>query len=96
MSGTGIPLQEAGKFFVIKILTSNPLGLKILQSIFVEPAPVKAFREGGGRGTLAFNVFPKRNCRGTFDRTPQANYFFDTFPPYLTPPKFCATFVLNS
>ena len=97
VSGTGIPLQEASKFFVIKVLTSNPLGLKILQSIFAEPAPVKTFREGGGRGVpLAFNVFPKRNCCRTSDRTPQANYFFDTFPPYLIPPKFCATFVLNS
>jgi hypothetical protein len=65
VSGTWIPLQEASKFFVIRILTSNPLGLKILQSIFAEPAPVKAFRAGGGRGVpLAFNVFPKRNyCR---------------------------------
>ena len=97
VSGTGIPLQEASKFFVIKILTSNPLGLKILQGIFAKPAPVKTFREGRGRGVpLAFNVFPKRNCCRTSDRTPQANYFFDTFPPYLIPPQFCATFVLNS
>ena len=59
MSGTGIPLQEAGKFFVIKILTSNPLGLKILQSIFVEPAPVKAFREGGGRGYPSHSTFSR-------------------------------------
>jgi hypothetical protein len=37
-------------FFVIKILTSNPLGPKILQGIFAEPAPVKAFKRVGGGG----------------------------------------------
>jgi hypothetical protein len=38
------------KSFVFNILTSNPLGLKILQTIFANPALVKAFRgveEGG-------------------------------------------------
>ena len=38
------------KFFVIKILTSNSLGLKILQTLFAEPAPVKPFRGGWGEG----------------------------------------------
>jgi hypothetical protein len=36
--------------FVLKILTSKPLGLKILQTIFANPAPVAAFREGDGGG----------------------------------------------
>lgn len=38
------------KPFVIKILTSNPLRLKILQAIFAKPAPVKAFQRVGGGG----------------------------------------------
>jgi hypothetical protein len=55
--------------FALKILTSNSLGLKILQTLFAEPAPVKAFeRLGGGgypsteensqNGTLLFKRFP--------------------------------------
>lgn len=36
------------KSLVVKILTFKPLWLKILQSIFANPAPVKAFRGGGG------------------------------------------------
>lgn len=39
--------EKARKSFVVKILTSNPLGLKILQGLFAEPAPVKAFKGGG-------------------------------------------------
>jgi hypothetical protein len=43
--------QELGPNpFVLKILTSKPLGLKILQTIFANPAPVAAFREGDGGG----------------------------------------------
>ena len=38
--------------FVVKILTPKPLGLKILQTLFADPAPSKPFRGrgGGGRG----------------------------------------------
>jgi hypothetical protein len=50
VSGTSIPREKAHKFFVIKILTSNSLRLKILQSIFANPAPVKAFKRVGGGG----------------------------------------------
>jgi hypothetical protein len=35
---------------VFKILTSNPLGLKILQTLFVNAAPVAAFQGIGGGG----------------------------------------------
>jgi hypothetical protein len=52
VSGISIIGEKANKSFVIKILTSKPLRLKILQSIFVDPAPVKAFRGWGGGGTL--------------------------------------------
>jgi hypothetical protein len=43
-------LQKARKSFKLKILTSNPYALKILQTIFAAPAPVKAFRGMGGGG----------------------------------------------
>jgi hypothetical protein len=36
--------------FVVSILTCKPLALKILQSIFAEPAPVKTFEGWGGGG----------------------------------------------
>jgi hypothetical protein len=45
------------KFFVIKILTSNSLALKILQTLFAEPAPVKPFRGVGGGGYLKISAF---------------------------------------
>jgi hypothetical protein len=46
--------------FVLKILTSNPLALKILPAIFARPAPVKAFRGWGEGGyTPGSTGFPK-------------------------------------
>ena len=39
VSGTGISREKARKFFVVKILTSNPYALKILRTIFANPAP---------------------------------------------------------
>jgi hypothetical protein len=36
--------------FVLRILTSNRYALKILQPIFAEAAPVKAFQRGWGEG----------------------------------------------
>src|SRR5579864_8273576 len=42
--------EKCSKSFVIKILTSKPLGLKILQTLFANPAPVAAFQRGGGGG----------------------------------------------
>jgi hypothetical protein len=42
--------ERGSNSFVVKILTSKPLGLKILQTIFVKPAPVAAFRGGQGEG----------------------------------------------
>ena len=43
-------LEKARKSFKVKILTSNSYALKILQTIFATPAPVKAFRGVGGGG----------------------------------------------
>jgi hypothetical protein len=63
--------------FVIKILTSKPLGLKILQGIFVEPAPVKAFRELGGGGVPTKPAdFPKMKLPGNAPRNPNLEDFF--------------------
>ena len=45
---------------VFKILTSNPYGLKILQTLFAKPAPVKPFQGVRGRGVpLTTPNFPK-------------------------------------
>lgn len=45
-----LPESAADKFFEIKILTSNPLGLNILRGILAEPAPDRAFGRVGGGG----------------------------------------------
>jgi hypothetical protein len=49
VSGVARSREEGNKYFVIKIFTSNPLGLKILPAIFGNPAPVKA-SQGCGEG----------------------------------------------
>jgi hypothetical protein len=60
VSGRRSDREKPHKLFVIKILTSKPLRLKILQSIFAKPAPVKAFQRRGEGGTpLPPEVFPK-------------------------------------
>ena len=51
---------KACKSFKVKILTSNSYGLKILQTIFAAPAPVKAFRGMGGGGTPQFGEFRRQ------------------------------------
>jgi len=45
--------KQPSKSFAFKILTSNPFAIKILQSIFANPAPVKPFRWGWVGGTLS-------------------------------------------
>jgi hypothetical protein len=42
--------EPGSNSFVPKILTPKPLGLKILQTIFANPAPVAAFKGVGGGG----------------------------------------------
>jgi len=54
--------RSSAKCFVVKILTSKPLGLKILQRLFVKPAPDKAFRGGRGRG---YRSIPELSRNGT-------------------------------
>ena len=44
------------KSFVLKILTSNLFDIKILQTLFADPAPSKAFRGYGGRGVPRFSA----------------------------------------
>src|SRR5260370_12190878 len=51
--------KQDRKSFVVKILTPNPLGLKILQTLIAESAPVKAFNRGWGGGTPSNHNFPK-------------------------------------
>ena len=61
--GAGNPpkgLQKPRKFFVVKILIPNSYALKILQTLFANPAPVAAFEKGGGGGVpLKSHGFPK-------------------------------------
>jgi hypothetical protein len=59
--------------FSFKILTCKPFALKILQAIFAEAAPGKAFRRGGRGGTPAeLKFFPEWNSvkQGSCERLP--------------------------
>src|SRR5579864_7449827 len=49
-SSKNMSAQESPKSFVVKILTSKPLGLSILQTLFANPASVAASQRGGGGG----------------------------------------------
>jgi hypothetical protein len=52
--------ERGSNSFVLKILTSKPLPLKILQGIFANPAPVVAFRGWGeGEYLLKTRDFPE-------------------------------------
>jgi hypothetical protein len=54
--------QPAPKPCVIKILTSNPWRLKILQTLSANPAPVKPFKaQGGGGIPLQVSTSPSGN-----------------------------------
>jgi hypothetical protein len=66
------------KFFVIKILTPKPLGLKILQSIFANSAPSKAFSGEGGGGTPRPAHFSQiETTKTASSRTNHSLYFED-------------------
>jgi hypothetical protein len=60
-SGSCGDREKRRKSFVVKILTSKLLAIKILQSIFADFAPVKGFRRRGGGGALGTRSFPKMN-----------------------------------
>src|SRR5271167_4477354 len=69
-------LEPGSNSFVLKILTSKPLGLKILQTNFANPAPVKIFKGGGGGGyPRKPALFPKRTRRKALIRTRSAKLF---------------------
>jgi hypothetical protein len=77
-SGIRNPCGKCSNSFVFMILTSNFYGLKILQTIFAEPAPVKAFRRGGGGGIRRKRVgFPKPNVRKQRIFSTREEIFFD-------------------
>src|ERR1035437_9869070 len=56
-SGSCGEREKRRKSFVVKILTSKLLAIKILQSIFADFAPVKGFRRRGGGGALGTRSF---------------------------------------
>jgi len=64
------------KSFVIKIMTFNPQGLKILQTLLAKPAPVKPFPWSRERGvSLAKqNLPPKTSLSGRLNNI-VASYF---------------------
>ena len=73
--------DRAPKSFIVKILTSNSLQLKVLQSIFANPAPVKPFR-GRGDGGYPWNVdlFQIETGRRRLVTRPHPNNLCERFP----------------
>jgi hypothetical protein len=75
--------QKWPKSSVIKILTINSLTLRILQTLFAQPAPVKRFRRVGGAGTPSSREFVLPTLRNEtppklgFGR-PATNFFRET------------------
>ena len=65
--------------FVLKILTSKSLGLKILQTIFAKPAPVAAFRGVGGGGYPEICYFSVRAFGIEEPSGPRGGIFFCWF-----------------
>jgi hypothetical protein len=71
-------VKKARKVFEIKILTSNPQRLNILQPMFANPAPVKAFSGWWGEGgTPTRGGFPNWNYVNLASATTIPNYFFE-------------------
>ena len=74
VSGRNITREKATKFFVIKILTSKALWLKILQSIFARAS--QGFQRGWGRGVPPQSeIFPERNSLKTQSARPTGKVF---------------------
>ena len=62
---------------VVKILTSKLFDIKILQTLFADPAPVKAFRGWGGRGVyLEKPGFPGMDQPKQWRSRSLPDYFF--------------------
>jgi hypothetical protein len=78
--GARASLQKSCNPFVVKILTSNPYALKILQTLFAKPAPVKAFQRDRGRGVpTSIPKFPKWSRARTHNSTQSENIFSPEF-----------------
>lgn len=77
--GAGRNRERGFNSFVLKILTSKPLGLKILQSIFANPAPVAAFRGVGEGGTPETCYFPEMDSPKKRSSVPLSEIFFRRF-----------------
>ena len=69
---------ERAKLPVIRILTSNPLAIKILQALFAKPVPVKS--STGGRDTPLTRNFPKRTSLRNSLARPFPDNFLAGFP----------------
>ena len=77
---------KACKSFKVKILTSNSYALKILQTIFAAPAPVKVFRGMGGRGYPSTSRIPSSaRSRKSASRTPIQNLLTGSYPQAESP-----------
>jgi hypothetical protein len=64
----------------MKILASNIHALKILQTLFANAAPVKAFRDGGEGGyTSNSHFFPKSNFAKTHHLSLYQKFFSRDF-----------------
>ena len=57
----------------------TPRSLKILQAIFAEPAPVKTFRSGGGRGVPSAAAFFQQRTIEMHQRNTTTQLFFQLF-----------------
>ena len=83
--GTGKVPNEGCNFFIFKILPSNSYALKILQTLFAKPAPVKAFR-GVGEGGYPLKPLrlPKRTTHQQPSYSSSIQFFFATNPQDFT------------
>jgi len=73
-------LSKSCNSSVFKILTLNSYGLKILQTLFAEPAPGAPSQGEGGRGVPRTSTdFPKPNGPETVFFVPSFDFFFATF-----------------
>ena len=74
------PRERLANLLLVKILTSTSHGLKISQIISAKPAPVKAFRGDGGRGTPTLPPFPKMKLIRNLNFLTEGQLFFASFP----------------
>ena len=74
-------MRNTRNSILFKILASNSYGLKILQTLFAKPAPVKPFQGVGGRGvSVPRSRFLKWNRRKNRVGSLLTCFFFVTYP----------------